>query len=429
MALSVIPETGYGRSSSAKGSGGGDVMRRGDFMDILKISKNGDVWGRSDYMRAFDTLSPSANFNTVPSAINPYEQQQSFTASLINGNTRQTTLMGTLFADKTKAGAYTASISGGADGMKRDSSQVIKDGAKVSYQRMGAQADVQDAKKNFKEDFKAARQEALAAFEGVTKELGIDTDMAAETMIGNAGTGKGGAIAYVASETAFGGGTMATAFKAVYVNTEMSKQDKQLPAEDQKRILIAMEERLKSPPAQNQDTRAEVGGIAEAAVAPETSGANWAAMEIDDIQELLLAHPEGEGQPELDALETMEHQLAGVESNHIYAANHYGDHATYAKMEHSANSGNQAMRGIIDGAQVIDDPVVTAGVKDSAPDTALAGDSVAQLSGVKVVASDVNIDARAHSSHFDATLANEYDVRRLLSADMANEFTFGRASA
>ncbi len=427
-------DTGYSRSGGSKGSGGGDVMNRQDFKDLLGMNSSGKTYGREDYLsmlRAGPSPIAMESYDTVPNPVNPHEQEQTFTESLIQGNTREKTLMETMFPEKSKAGAYKASISGGAQSLTRDASQVVKDGAKVSDQRMGAQADVKEAKENFQSDWKAARNEALAAFKEVTQEMGIDPRVAADSMISDSSPGKASAVAYMASEAAFGAGTMATLGKAAYANMELTKQEKSLSPEKQEAILVAMQERLQNPP--QNDTRADAstsGGAVEAAVdTPEGSGADWAAMEIDDLAELLQADPDGEDQPEMQALMNMENDLDMVEDNHMYVATHYHETPTYAKMVHSADSGNSAMRGIIDDATVIDaQPVQAAAIKDTAPDTALAGDSVAQLSGVQVTAADVNIDAKSHSSHFDAALANEYDVRRLLQADMAQEFKFDRTA-
>ncbi len=434
MAPSVIPETGYGRSSGAKGSAGGDIFDRGRFRDLLGMNGDGRTYGREDYLSMLRSgPSPSVDdFDTVPNPINPHEQQQTFMQSLVEGNTREQSLMQTLFPEKSKAGAYKASINGGAQSMKRDASQVVKDGAKVSDQRMGAQADVKEAKENFQADWSAARNEALAAFQEVTTEMGIDPKMAAETMIADDAPGKASAVAYMASEAAFGAGTMATLGKAAYVNMELNKSEKSLSPEQQEQILNAMLERLKNPPAQSNDTRAEAstsGGAIEAAVdTPEGSGADWAAMEMDDLAELLQADPDGLDQPEMQELMDMEYELDLVEDNHMYVAEHYHETPTFAKMVHSAESGNSAMNQIIMDAQVVDS--VSSGPSGSDLDAAkiaLTGDSMAGVSGTPIVASSDSFDAKQVSTHFEASLVNEPDVQTLLMGDMANEFKFDRA--
>lgn len=427
--FTVPGDAGYSRSSSAKSAGGGDIFDRARFRDLLGMDGDGRTYGRQDYLSML-RAGPSPNavvdeYDTVPDALNGSQQQQTFMQSLVEGNTREQTLMQTMFPEKSRAGAYTASISGGAQSMKRDASQVVTDGAKVSDKRMGAQADVQEAKENFQADWQAARNEALAAFQEVTQEMGIDPRVAADTMIADDAPGKASAVAYMASEAAFGAGTMATLGKAAYVNMELSEQEKSLSPQQQEQILEAMLERLRNPPQQSNDTRADAsmsgGGEGEA---PEASGADWDAMEIDDIAELLQADPDGLDQPEMQDLMDMEYELDEVEDNHRYVAEHYGDNITFAKMINSAESGNDAMRDIIDNAQVIDAPVAT----DDGTRTMLVGDSVSELSGVQVTAADVGFDAKQVSSHFDATLANEYDIRRQLNADMAQQFSFSQGT-
>lgn len=430
MPFDAPADFGYNRSSSAKSAGGGDVMTRDQFKDLFDMNDEGKTLGRQNYLDMFDRLkagpSPIAmDASWVPDAINPHEQQQTFVQSLIQGNTREKSLMEIMRPDDCKAGKYKASISGGAQSLMRDKNKVITDGEKVSDKRIGAQQDVKDAKDNFQTDFKKAHDECMSSFVEACKNEDVDPLSTYQTMFGEAAASKATAAVYIGGELAFGAGSLATAAKAGYVGSEvqLSKKEKQLPVEQQERILKATLEQLKNPSPASQDTRADSVGAIEAAVEPEGSVAKWEGFEEDDVAELLAADPLGRDQPEYAALMDLEYQIEKVEDNHKDCVTGYGEVATYDKMVHAAATGDAAIGKILNEATVLDTiPVRAAAVQDTAPSMSLAGDSVSQLEGVKVTADDVGIDAKSHSSHFEASLVNEPDLQRLLQANMANQF-------
>jgi len=386
-------------------NGGRDVMAV--FDPYAAPAPSDDFYGKTEYGGA--TVVPDPIYG---------EEQQTFTQSLVEGNTREETLMETMFPDKSYAGPKID-----AQSMKRDANKVVTDGAKVSRQANMAMEETKEQIANFKQDWNQAKTEALGQFVESAKEMGINPLEAADQMIPSDSAGKASAMMYIAAELVVGGGSFATAGKAFFVNQELSKADKKLSPEQQKALL---EDTLKNlqQPAKPADTRMEAStsGAAPAAVddAPKSEIA-WENMEIDDLAEFLGA--DADEQPEMQALFQIEHELEEVLDNHQYVQEHYSDVVTADKMYASADSGNEKMVEIILDASVVENiPVAAESPRYDSLDASLAGDSVR---GVTLLASDTRFDSSAVQTYLDLTKVDVPEVKTQLTADIEQQFKAG----
>ncbi len=348
-----------------------------------------------------------------------YGEEQSFTQSLVAGNTRTESLMDTMYPDQSYSGPKVD-----AGSMMRDANKVVTDGAKVSRQANMAMENVQENIANFQADWKQAKHEALDAMIDASKDMGIDPAAAADALIPDTASTKGAALAYIGAELAVGGGTFATIGKATFVSQELSEQEKKLSPEKQEALLKETMDRLQASAASNQDSRAKPDAGSVPADAPKESEVAWDNMEIDDLAEFLAADSDGMDQPEMQELMQMEHDLEIVLDNHDYVQEHYADVVTADKMFASAASGNEAMNTILLDASVVESQnvAVTYDKGVDAASVGLAGDS---LAGVSMLASDARFDSSAVQTFLDATKVDVPEVKRQLSADIQMQFSAG----
>lgn len=396
-------------------SGGDDILRRNAGSHSRDISSYG-----------FGSLTPSDNFysgtydtrsmTSIPDPIMGNENQQTFTQSLIAGNTRTESLMQTMYPDRKYDAPKVDTQS-----LKRDPTKKITDGQQVAEKTVGAQAETQEKIGQFKEDFKQAKTEALAQFVDSAKSMGIDPAAAADQMVGDQALGKASAIAYVAAEAAVGGGTLATIGKASFLNNELSKEDKKLSPEQQKALLEDMQKNLQNPSPAQQDAQDGMTASVSAAAGPSESEVAWENMEIDDLAELLEADPEGEDQPEMQELLQMEHDLDEVVDHNQATAEQYGNFVTTDKLFAHAETGNDAISKIVDEASVVVDSEPMA-QKFDATAASLAGDS---LSGVVLKANDTRFDSNTVETVVDMTQVDTATAAQHLEADVKNQFRAG----
>ncbi|MGH1374730.1 MAG: hypothetical protein ACRBCK_00160 [Alphaproteobacteria bacterium] len=348
-----------------------------------------------------------------------YGEEQSFTESLVAGNTRTQTLMDTMKPDTSYAAPKV-----NAGSMMRDANKVVTDGAKVSQQANMAMENTQESIASFQSDWKQAKHEALDALVDASKDMGIDPSVAADALIPDSAATKGAAMAYVAAELAIGGGTLATVGKAAFVSQELSEQEKKLPPEKQEALLKETMDRLQASSESNQDSRAKPDAGSVPADAPKQSDIAWENMEIDDLAEFLAADSDGLDQPEMQELLQMEHDLEVVLDNHDYVQEHYADVVTADKMFASAATGNEAMNTILLDASVVESRSVAATYDQGvdAASVALAGDS---LAGVTMLASDARFDSSAVQTFLDVAKVDVPEVKRQLSADIEMQFSAG----
>lgn len=407
VAFNDVANSGY--SSSVRSPGGNrDIMTVWD--PYKAPAPSDDFYENKDYGGGGTTIAPDPIYG---------EEQQSFTQSLIEGNTREETLMETMFPDKNYSGPKID-----AQSMKRDANKVVTDGAKVSRQANMAMEETKEKIAEFKEDWKQAKTEAVEAFVESAKEMGVDPLQAADQMIPGDSPGKSGAMMAIAAEMIAGGGTMATAGKAFYMNQELSKADQKLTPDQQRSLLEDMQKRLveSTKPADTRMEASTSGAGAEVEAPPESEIA-WENMEIDDLAEFLGADSEGMDQPEMQELLLLEHELEEVLDNHEYVQEHYADVVTADKMYASAAAGNEKMTEIVMDAEVVQAMPVTDEVpKYDSLDAMLAGDSVR---GVTLLASDTRFDSSGVQTYLDITKVDVPEVKRQLTADIEQQFMAG----
>ncbi len=384
-----------------------------------------EVWGPDSAPAPSDDFYEKTDYGSATITPDPIygEERQTFTQSLIEGNTREETLMQTMFPDRDYSPPKID-----AQSMKRDANKVVTDGAKVSRQANMAMEETKEQIANFQQDWKQAKTEALDKFVESAKEMGINPLDAADQMIPGDSAGKASAMMYIAAELAVGGGSFATAGKAYFVNQELSKADKKLSPEQQKALL---EDTLKNlqQPSKPADTRMEASASGSAVAAiddtPESEVA-WENMEIDDLAEFLAADSDGLDQPEMQELLLVEHELEEVLDNHQYVQEHYADVVTADKMYASADAGNEKMVEIILDASVVENvPVVPESPRYDSLDVSLAGDSIR---GVTLLASDTRFDSGAVQTYLDLTKVDVPEVKTQLTADIEQQFRAGSFS-
>ena len=405
VAFNDIASSGYSASANA-------VEQR----DIMKVwdayaapAPGDDFYENTNYGGAYGST-------VMPDPI--YGEQQTFTQSLVEGNTRQESLMETMFPDKSYAAPKV-----NAQSMMRDANKVVTDGAKVSRQANMAMEDTKSQIASFQQDWKQAKAEAFESFIDSVPE-GVNPMDAANQMLPEVSPGKADAMLYVAASVAVGGGTFAAAAMEYMKTPELSKADKLLSPDQQKKImedtLTQLQQSRKSP-----DTRQEasVSGAAEVVDDAPQSGVAWENMEIDDLIEFMGADSDGLDQPEMQELLQMEHDLEIVLDNHEYVQEHYGDVITADKMYASASTGNEQMVSVLADAEVVQAmPVLDEVPRYDSLDGMLAGDSVR---GVTLLASDTRFDSSGVQTVLDLTKVNTSEAERQLTADIEQQFKAG----
>lgn len=377
---------------------------------------------------SFSDLQPSENFysgnyqsrsmTAIPDPITGFEEQQSFTQSLIQGNTRTESLMQTMYPDREYDAPKVDTKS-----LKRDPTKQITDGQQVAEKTVGAQAETHEKMGQFQGDFQQARKEALTQFVDSAKSMGVDPVAAADQMVGDQSPGKASAVAYVAAEAAVGGGTLATIGKASFLNNELSKEDRKLSPEQQKALLEDMLKNLQNPSPAQQDVQDGMTAASPVVNDAPQSEVAWENMEIDDLAELLAADPDGYDQPEMQELLQMEHDLEEVVDHNEATANAYGDFITVDKLNAHADAGNDAIERIVEEASVVrNDNIVR---QFDATAASLAGDS---LSGVVLKANDSRFDSKAVETVIDFTRVDTAEAAQHLEADVKQQFRAGGLS-
>ena len=414
VAFNDVSTSGTGYRTSPHPIDGRDIMMLFDPNEAPKPSD--DFYNNKNYGGA--TIVPDPIYG---------EEQQTFTQSLVQGNTRKESLMQTMFPGKNYAGPKV-----NAQSLMRDANKVVTDGAQISQKAGLARAEMENQMNSFQSDWKSAKAEAMDQFMESAQEMGINPLEAADQMIPGGSSGKDAAMAYIAVELWAGGGTFSTAGKAYYMNQELSKADKQLSPEQQRSLLEDTLSQLQnsSGPTDTRMEQSTAVSTAEAATDTSSEGANWDNMEIDDLAEFLAADPDGLDQPEMQDLMELEYALDQVDENHDYVREHYGDVITADKMYASAQNGNDAMNDIIMDAEVVH-ALPTQAIVEEAPvssskydslDAMLAGDSVRD---VTLLASDTRFDSTSVQTYLDLTRVDTAQARQQLSADIDMQFRAG----
>lgn len=390
--------------------------------DVLRQSSRGlgahtrDIMDRG-YANApapdLGSLFNSGSMEANPGVYDPFsgEHQQTFTQSLIQGNTRTETLMETMNPGKSYAGPKV-----NAGGMMRDAGKAVTDGAKVSRQANNAMDDTKKNIASFQQDWKQAKTEALDALKESAKDMDISPSAAVDALIPDTGATKAAAMVYIGAEMMLGGGSFATALgKGSFVSGQvLSDKDKNLSPEKQEALLEETVKRLQASSAGSNDTRANASGGGSVPLdAPKGSDVAWENMQSDDLAEFLAADTDGADQPEMKALLQLECDLEVVQENHGHVKQHYGDVVTSDKIAASVSAGNGAMNKLVADATVVAAPAY------DAVDVMLSGDSVSGIvSGVDVSSSNPGFDSKSVETIMDWSKLDMPQIQRQLSADI-----------
>ena len=394
-------EPGYDRNPDGVSSHDRDIMMRADFEDDLV------QW------RQFQVQMAGPAFQ---------ENDQTFTESLIEGNTRDQTFMQMLRPEESAAGKYKADKID-TQSLKRDVTKPIDDAQQISQKAHEGLADVKEKIGNFMEDWNQAKSEALDVVKQTAIDQGHDPAVAVDTLIPDHAATKSTAMAYVVGEAAFGAGTLATMGKTAYLATEVGEERKRLSKSEQEALLEEATRRLaESAP---QDTRANPGGGGPSVSADDQSENHWQNFEAADLAEFLAADPMQED--EFAELVELEYELEEnvINGNHAEIREFYGKTGDLlAKAELEISSGNVAVQDLVEEATVVENVKTVASF--DAEHVKLSGDSI---SGVSTVITDVEMDTTTVNTVLDHeklnTSALEVQLEMAINRKMDAGMTFG----
>ncbi len=392
-------------------------------MSIATLKFN-DVSSETGYKSSSRALGAS-NIMDIPSYQTGYtaavsnsfsnEQEQSFTESLISGNTRTETLMETMRPDKNYKGPDID-----AKSMIRSADKVVTDGDQITRQaNLGMEA-VQECIADFQADWKQAKEECFDALKECTVDKPYSASDAVDAFIPGSAPTKATAMAYVAVETLCGGGTLSTMGKAAFCGGELSKEEKKLPTDEQKALLFDMQQNLDRSSSPNQDTRSNpMSGSSAPDLSSKESDIAWENMKIADLAEFMLADKDGLDQPEMQNLMQMENDIKVVKDNHEHVKNNYAATPTMEKIYHSAETGNDAMNNLLYQAQTVQVSF------DSDFDSNSVKLTGASVNGIEVLVSDTSFDSTTVATMIDMNKIHIPEVQRQLDADIHAQMSFG----
>ncbi len=391
-------EPGYDRNPEGVSSHDRDIMMRADFEDDLV------QW------RQFQVQMAGPGFQ---------QNDQTFTESLIEGNTRDQTFMQMLRPEESAAGKYKADKID-TQSLKRDVDKPITDAQQISQKAHEGLEDVREKIGNFMEDWNQAKSEALDVVKQTAIDQGHDPAVAIDTLIPDQAATKSTAMAYVVGEAAFGAGTLATMGKTAYVATEVGEERKRLSKSEQEALLEEATRRLQeTAPA---DSRASPGGGGGPSVSADDQSENhWQNFEAADLAEFLAADPMQED--EFAELVELEHELdvEVINGNHAQIREFYGKTGDLlAKAELEINSGNVAIQDLVEEATVVENVKTVASF--DAEHVKLSGDSI---SGVSTAITDVEMDTTTVNTVLDHEKLNTAALEVQLEMAINNKMDAG----
>lgn len=398
-------EPGYERNPDGISNHDRDIMRRAEF----EIGDDVVQW------RQFQVQMGGM----------PHNQQMSFTESLVQGNVREQTFMQMLRPEDSAAGKYRADKID-TKSLQRDVDKPITDAAQISQKAHEGLADVKEKIGNFMNDWNQAKTEALDVIKATAVDQGLDPMVAIDTLIPDSASTKGTAMAYVAGEAAFGAGTLATMGKASFVANEVGDERKKLSRAEQEALLEESLRRLQSTAP--QDTRASAsasGGGAPAVSADDQSENHWQNFEMDDLAEFIAADPMQED--DFKQLVDLEYDLEEnvINGNHADIREFYGKTGDLvAKAQVEIDSGNDAVRKIVEDATVVED--VRTAARFDATHVRLVGEN---LTGFSRVASDLDMDSQSVKTVLDHEKLNMNALDMQLTMAINNKLDTGMKMA
>ncbi len=355
----------------------------------------------------------------------PHNQQMSFTESLVQGNVREQTFMQMLRPEDSASGKYRADKID-TKSLQRDVDKPITDAAQISQKAHEGLADVKEKIGNFMNDWNQAKTEALDVIKATAVDQGLDPMVAMDTLIPDSASTKGTAMAYVAGEAAFGAGTLATMGKASFVANEVGDERKKLSRAEQEALLEESLRRLQSTAP--QDTRASAsasGGGAPAISADDQSENHWQNFEMDDLAEFIAADPMQED--DFKQLVDLEYDLEEnvINGNHADIREFYGKTGDLvAKAQVEVDSGNDAVRKLVEDATVVED--VRTAARFDATHVKLVGEN---LTGFSRVATDLDMDSQSVKTVLDHEKLNMNALEMQLTMAINNKLDTGMKMA
>ncbi len=355
----------------------------------------------------------------------PHNNQMSFTESLVQGNVREQTFMQMLRPEDSAAGKYRADKID-TKSLQRDVDKPITDAAQISQKAHEGLADVKEKIGNFMNDWNQAKTEALDVIKATAVDQGLDPMVAMDTLIPDSASTKGTAMAYVAGEAAFGAGTLATMGKASFVANEVGDERKKLSRAEQEALLEESLRRLQSTAP--QDTRASAsasGGGAPAISADDQSENHWQNFEMDDLAEFIAADPMQED--DFKQLVDLEYDLEEnvINGNHADIREFYGKTGDLvAKAQVEMDSGNDAVRKLVEDATVVED--VRTAARFDATHVKLVGEN---LTGFSRVATDLDMDSQSVKTVLDHEKLNMNALEMQLTMAINNKLDTGMKMA
>ncbi len=398
-------ESGYDRNPDGISNHDRDIMRRAEF----EIGDDVVQW------RQFQVQMGGL----------PHNNQMSFTESLVQGNVREQTFMQMLRPEDSAAGKYRADKID-TKSLQRDVDKPITDAAQISQKAHEGLADVKEKIGNFMNDWNQAKTEALDVIKATAVDQGLDPMVAMDTLIPDSASTKGTAMAYVAGEAAFGAGTLATMGKASFVANEVGDERKKLSRAEQEALLEESLRRLQSTAP--QDTRASAsasGGGAPAISADDQSENHWQNFEMDDLAEFIAADPMQED--DFKQLVDLEYDLEEnvINGNHADIREFYGKTGDLvAKAQVEMDSGNDAVRKLVEDATVVED--VRTAARFDATHVKLVGEN---LTGFSRVATDLDMDSQSVKTVLDHEKLNMNALEMQLTMAINNKLDTGMKMA
>lgn len=398
-------ESGYDRNPDGISNHDRDIMRRAEF----EIGDDVVQW------RQFQVQMGGL----------PHNNQMSFTESLVQGNVREQTFMQMLRPEDSAAGKYRADKID-TKSLQRDVDKPITDAAQISQKAHEGLSDVKEKIGNFMNDWNQAKTEALDVIKATAVDQGLDPMVAMDTLIPDSASTKGTAMAYVAGEAAFGAGTLATMGKASFVANEVGDERKKLSRAEQEALLEESLRRLQSTAP--QDTRASAsasGGGAPAISADDQSENHWQNFEMDDLAEFIAADPMQED--DFKQLVDLEYDLEEnvINGNHADIREFYGKTGDLvAKAQVEMDSGNDAVRKLVEDATVVED--VRTAARFDATHVKLVGEN---LTGFSRVATDLDMDSQSVKTVLDHEKLNMNALEMQLTMAINNKLDTGMKMA
>lgn len=231
-----------------------------------------------------------------------YGEKQTFSESLLKGDTQQRTALQSISPTKSYK---TDKIN--TQAMSRSAQSPVKDGGQMQRNAATAKEDIKGTMAVAKADMKQAQAEQADATKHAAQDQGTDTGVAQNAMSPQRGADKMSASVAIVADTMIGGGTFATIGKALFVSQGASKQDKNLSRKELE--AVAEDSQARAASSGNNESAVDTNAGATVRLDVGTkSKFDFEGMSVDEYID--VAQTDIENTPEMAALAT---DLAAVE--------------------------------------------------------------------------------------------------------------------